>query len=343
MRSKTTSFVSGALAFALMAATSINGAASQPSEAASLRARETTRQTRRAADVGAVVRSNRRVVEEQQGAQVNLPRPVRFREVSGRGLLVKTWINGSGPYTFAVDTGAGATILSRRVASEARVGVDGGRTLEIGGLSGSSVNTARKAFVSSISIGERENRLPAGGLSIVAEGLPADVDGVLDPTEAFWPLGYVIDIPRAELTAFNPRVNPLRRSDATTDGAIVAWLADGTSRRPFVMLAGGRRALLDTGSNFGLAVTETAARAIGLDTERQRERGGVRDIAGGQVQARRIRPATIYVGSLALRGVPTDLLFGAETSAPVLLGRDALRPFQLTFDPLSRLIQIRAS
>ena len=50
-----------------------------------------------------------------------LPSPVGFREDGGRGLLVRAWVNGAGPYTFAVDTGAGATIISPRVAGEARV------------------------------------------------------------------------------------------------------------------------------------------------------------------------------------------------------------------------------
>ena len=39
-----------------------------------------------------------------------IPSPVTFRESGDRGLLVRTWVNGAGPFTFAVDTGAGATI-----------------------------------------------------------------------------------------------------------------------------------------------------------------------------------------------------------------------------------------
>src|SRR5205085_10631069 len=50
----------------------------------------------------------RSVVEPIQAAR--LPATVRFREVTGRGLLVNVWVNGAGPYTCAIDTGAGATI-----------------------------------------------------------------------------------------------------------------------------------------------------------------------------------------------------------------------------------------
>lgn len=273
------------------------------------------------------------------GKSAKLPSPVRFSESDSRGLLVRTWINGVGPFSFAVDTGAGATILSPRVASAARVEVEaGGRGIEVGGLSGASTGGAQKAFVRDIALGSRENGLPARGLAIVARGLPADVDGVLDPTEAFSPFGYVIDIPGGELRAFDPRVRPLRAGDAPTDGAVVPWLTDGQSRRPFVMLGEGRRALLDTGSGFGLAVDESAARSLGIILTEGRRRGSTRDIAGGEIASRRVRAATVSVGPLILRGVPTDFLVRAQKGAPVILGRDALRPFRLTFDPASRLV-----
>ena len=57
----------------------------------------------------------------------SIPHSVSFREVHGRGLLVTVWINSAGPFTFAIDTGAGATILSPRVATEAGVSVREGR------------------------------------------------------------------------------------------------------------------------------------------------------------------------------------------------------------------------
>lgn len=268
-----------------------------------------------------------------------LPLPVRFREVRGRGLIVKAWVNNSGPYDFAVDTGAGATILSRRVAAEARLSVSTAVAVSLRGLSGRRGAAAREATVRSFSVGDERNVLPARGLFVVADSLPEDLDGVLDPTECYHPLGYIINFTTETLRAFDPRQSPLRPSDEPPGGAVVAWLTENDSRRPFVMLGGGRRALVDTGSGFGLAVTEQSARSLGIPTARGREREGVRDLGRGQVDARRIRPATVQIGPLALRGVPTDLLTGAAPEAPVLLGRDALRPFELTFDPVNRLIR----
>ena len=122
-------------------------------------------------------------------AEPRVPRPASFREVSGRGLIVRTWINSAGPFNFAIDTGAGATLLSPRVADEARVTIRSGRSTSIAGLSGASIS-ARNASIQSVAIGDSENYLPAKGEAMVTSGLPADLDGVLDPTEVFSPLGY---------------------------------------------------------------------------------------------------------------------------------------------------------
>ena len=276
----------------------------------------------------------------------SLPAIARFEEVEGRGLLLRAWVNGAGPFTFALDTGAGAILLSSGVARAARVRVDTNRPARVGGLSGVFAGGGYEGAINSLAVGERENRLPAGRGVVVADVLPPDIDGVLDPAECYPPLGYVIDLPRGELSAFDPRVTPLSPGDVPAGGAVVAWLSDSNanSRRPFVMLSGGRRALLDTGSGFGLALTPDAARALGIAAVAggRAERDGrvASDVAGRRVTARRIKSSTVRLGPLVLRNVPTDLLSGASAGAPVLLGRDALRPFRLEFDPINRLIRI---
>jgi hypothetical protein len=280
--------------------------------------------------------------QTRRGARASaLPAPARFREVEGRGLLVRVWVNNSGPYNFAIDTGAGATIISRAVAAEARVALTGARSVTLSGLSGVGGAQGREAAPGALAIGTPENLLPGKGLAIVTDALPSDLDGVLDPTESYWPLGFTIDLPGSHISAFDPRATPLRGLAPPPGGAIVQWLFDGSSRRPFVMLDTGRRALLDTGSGFGLAVSETAARSFGIVSTRGRERAGVRDLGRGSISARRVEPITIRIGSLELRRVPTDLLSGTASGAPVLLGREALRPFEISFDPASRLIRLQ--
>ncbi|HEY0375670.1 MAG TPA: aspartyl protease family protein [Pyrinomonadaceae bacterium] len=273
--------------------------------------------------------------------QARLPRAVRFREEEGRGLLARAWVNGAGPYTFAIDTGAGGSLLSRRVATEAKVRETGGRPVWIGGLSGAGGIAGYNATVSTLALGDEQNLIQSNGQFVITERLAPGVDGVLDPAEAYGSLGFELDLARGQMTAFDPRAAPLRLNEnLPPDGTIVQWLTDGQSRRPFVMLEGGRRALLDTGSGFGLAVTVDAARSLGILPGSGRQRGDVRDLAGGSITAHRIPAATVRVGSLVLRGIPTDLLRDARAGSPVLLGRDALRPFRLTFDPVHRLIRI---
>src|SRR2546425_5376236 len=99
-------------------------------------------------------------------ASASVPRPVSFREVSGRGLLIRTWINSQGPFTFAIDTGAGATLLSQRVAEEAGANVSGGRTISVAGLSGAPPTAPPRSI----------RKLPTRGPQ---EFLPAQDDGTV--------------------------------------------------------------------------------------------------------------------------------------------------------------------
>jgi hypothetical protein len=276
--------------------------------------------------------SGRRTNQPAAATVAKVPGPVSFREVTGRGLIVRTWINSAGPYDFAIDTGAGATLLSQRVADEARVATKGGRT-SIAGLSGVSTS-ARSASIQSLAIGDSENYLPAKGEAMIVSGLPRDLDGVLDPTEAFSPLGYVLDLPQRELSAFDPRTDPIRISEQPDEGTVVRWLREGGSRRPFVLLDNGDRALLDTGSSLGLAIRDKGS------SDRDLPAYSVRDVGGGNISSRRVAATTVSVGSLTLRRIPTDLISGTEADAPVLLGLSALRPFRLRFDPLHQLIEI---
>ncbi len=260
----------------------------------------------------------------------SIPHPVSFREVKGRGLLVRTWVNGAGPFSFAIDTGAGATLLSTRVAAEAHVARTSERPTSVAGLSGTRT-AAYHAEVESLSVGEAENYLPAQGEVIITSGLPPDLDGVLDPTEEFFPLGYTIDLPGELLAAFDPQTDPVQKNRMPEDGTVVSWLRESQGRRPFVMLDNGDHALLDTGSSLGFAVRDS-------NPERSSPYS-LRDVGGGRMSTRRVT-TTIAIGSLTLQRIPTDLIAGSDADAPALLGLAALRPFRLRFDPLHRLIEI---
>jgi hypothetical protein len=258
-----------------------------------------------------------------------------FREVRGRGLLVSTWINSSGPFTFAIDTGAGVTIISPRVASSAGVAIQAGPGPSIAGMSGTTVS-AESGRAESIALGEPQNYVPGKTDLIISSGLPRDLDGLLDPNQAFGSVGYSLDIPQHELSFFDPREAPLNPRAQPREGAVIAWQQRDNSHRPFVTLSTGEEALIDTGSSLGLVLHDHAAGAV------YSRSSTVHDV-GGSVSSRRGEPRTVSIGALELRNVPTDIISGATADAPVILGLNALRPFRLRFDPVHRLVEITPS
>src|SRR5215471_14787197 len=97
---------------------------------------------------------------------VNLPRPVRLREVRGRGLLASVWLNSTGPFTFAVDTGAGTTLISPRVAGASHLKVRSASGRSIAGLSGRGV-AVDEAIIQSLAVGDRDNLFPGSSDGVV--------------------------------------------------------------------------------------------------------------------------------------------------------------------------------
>jgi hypothetical protein len=266
-----------------------------------------------------------------------MPQLARFRISKDRGLLMNTWINGRGPYIFALDTGAGFNLIRQQVVNELQLTTRSTRATVLGGLTNARTTANREAVISQLALGEQTNIFPASKTAVVVVSLAPGIDGVLDPTDVYSPFGYAIDLPNQRIEALDTVTNGLRRGQLAAEGAVVPWLSLGDSQRPFVRLGDGRLALVDTGSGFGLAVNERNAVIVGTRSD-IRNREGTRDIAGGTIKSRRVSPTTISIGELVLRRVPTDILFGIEDDAPVILGRDVLSPFKITFDPQKRLI-----
>jgi hypothetical protein len=267
------------------------------------------------------------------------PQPVRFRLDNDRGLLLNAWINSRGPYVFVVDTGAGLNLISERLVNLAGLKTTPTRPTLVGGISGVNVSSNREAAIDSFALGYQNNLLPPGQSALVVGYLPAGIDGILDPTVAFAPYGYAIDMP-------NGRIQPLADSpelghSPPVGGAIVEWLRRADSDRPFVRLGDGRLALIDTGSRFGLAVSDRNAIIVSRDKTRRTLPS--LDVGGGTVRSRRVAPTTISIGEMVLRGIPTDIVFGGSADAPLILGRDALYPFKISFYPRQRLIEFAPS
>src|ERR1051325_1767620 len=260
-------------------------------------------------------------------------RIVKFRIDEDRGLLLTAWINGRGPFLFALDTGAGVNLVSQQLVNSAGLKTNAARQTLIGGLSGSTTTTSREANIQGLALGSPSVIIPGDRQAYVVPSLPSGVDGILDPAQAFAPFGYSIDIPQRSLLITE---TPQLSVGPHAEGATVAWLVMGDSDRPFVKLGDGRLALIDTGSRFGLAVNSRQAIVIGRN--QRRIPIPTLDVGGGNITSRRVDPTTISIGELVLRRIPTDILSGVSDDAPLILGRDALSPFRITFDPQRRLI-----
>jgi predicted aspartyl protease len=269
----------------------------------------------------------------------NVPQPARFRVDDDRGLLISVWVNGRGPYVFAIDTGAGLNVVSERLVNAAGLRTTPTSPTLVGGLSGVTTSSNREAAIDSLALGYQNNLLPPRQNALVVNYLPAGIDGILDPTVAFAPYGYSIDMPNGRIETLNDSTELSHSSPA--DGATVEWLRHRDSDRPFVKLGDGRLALIDTGSRFGLTVSERQAIIVSRDKTRRTIPS--LDLGGGTINARRVDPTSISIGELVLRGIPTDIVSGGTADAPVILGRDALYPFKISFYPKSRLIEFAPS
>ena len=269
---------------------------------------------------------------ESTGFRAPMPvAPIRLRDDRDRGLLANGWINGHGPFVFVIDTGAGVSLVSPRVVGEARLRVSQSRRPLVGGLSTSPISSSEETHIAGLALGRADNNVPGSFRAAVVNNLPSSIDGVLDPTEVFSPFGYSVDLPNRELRVFDTSAHRLKLSEIPRGGAVVRWAREAGSHRPFVRLEDGRLALVDTGSGFGLALNEGKSNHRGTANT-------IHDLGGGMVQSRRVAPQTVSIGTLVLNGVPTDVLTGVAPGTPIILGRRALFPFRITFDPVSRLI-----
>lgn len=255
--------------------------------------------------------------------------PIRLRDERDRGLLAQGWINGAGPFVFVIDTGAGVSLVSRNVVDRARLAVVKSRRSLVGGFSTSPISSDQESRITGLALGRAENSVPGSFTAAIVSNLPGAIDGVLDPTDMFQGYGYSVDLPNKELRVFDTAAYRVSVTDVPKDGAVVRWMREAGSNRPFVKLSDGRLALVDTGSALGLAVNQSGRAESAKITH---------DLGGGTFQSRRIAPQTVSIGALVLNRVPTDLLTGVAPGTPIILGRGALFPFKITFDPTSRLI-----
>ena len=143
--------------------------------------------------------------------------PIRLRDESS-GLLASGWINGAGPFVFAIDTGAGVSLISRSVVERTRLQATRSRRPLVGGLSTSPISSDHETRVTGLALGRRDNQVPGSFSAAIVGNLPGSIDGVLDPTDVFRPFGYSFDLPNRELHVFDTATYRLRLNNVPPDG-----------------------------------------------------------------------------------------------------------------------------
>lgn len=255
---------------------------------------------------------------------------VPFRLLNNH-IYVEGRVNGTGPYTFIVDTG-GHTLLSGRVVAQARLAATGNAPESGAGEGQSSTGFAP---VQTIAIGDVEMHDQVAFATEIyspeIEGIP--VDGMVG-FELIRRLVVEIDYGRQVLTfskpgSFSPR------------GAGIAIPFVFYDHVPFVrgQLDGmPARFDIDTGSRSELDVTSPT---VARDRLREQYRGGVRAVTGwgvgGPVHSYVVRLHSVTLGTMTVNGPVAD--FSEDTrgsfSDPNFdanIGSGFLKRFVVTLD-----------
>lgn len=263
-------------------------------------------------------------------------------------ILVPAHVNGHGPYEFILDTGAGTSLLSPRLADGLGI-VTGGAREGIGAAGRVSVSLGR---VDSLAIGEAR-----GGPMPIAVTAELDAIGAAVGHRIDGDIGY--DFLRAfRITLdYQRRVVRLAQGSYEVAGEGSAGHAEipfrlAGSVKPLVLVpahvngSGPHAFVLDTGAS-ATVLSPALAAELRIETSASEPLTG----GGGTLQATVGRAGSLTVGSAELRDVTVmvaDFLveLGKVAGAPLegILGYNFLRHFRVTLDyPKGVLWLVRAA
>jgi predicted aspartyl protease len=263
---------------------------------------------------------------------------VAFRLAGGENplILIPASVDDRGPYAFILDTGAGTSLLSPRLADELGIVAAGSKE----GTGAAGKVTVALASVSSLAIGgARRSPMP---IAITAEvdriggalGTRIDGDVGYDFLKAFrLTIDYRKQIVRLARGAYD-----LAGAAPVTRSEVAFRLASPT--KPLVMIPafvngdGPHAFVVDTGAS-ATVLSPALADALGIDRAASATMLG----AGGMLQATVGRVASLAVGAASLDDLPvvvSDFLepiaqaVGAKVDGVV--GYNFLRRFRVTID-----------
>jgi hypothetical protein len=245
----------------------------------------------------------------------------------GEAFLLEATINGRGPYTLLLDTGAAGTAVTPAVASQLS-GDTGGAFVPMVGATGKTVWADRRVKVSELRAGPLRLRgfdalvLDMGGFDWALGGR---LDGILG-YPAFHDVLLTLDYPRSEARVSRERLAP--GSDGRTMETPVPDL-------PRAGLKLGDRYLgfiVDSGSAGELAL----ASSVHIDFESPPKPAGMTLAVGGR-QIRRVGRAA---GDWQLAGVTLRRPLVETGLSTNIMGAGVLKHFAVSFDQRSGLLRL---
>jgi len=258
-------------------------------------------------------------------------------EERGTRLFVDVLVNGKGPYSFLVDSGADRSVIGAALAERLALPVDA--NVMVRGMAGTSPATT--VFIETLSIGS--NRIDG----IVAPALPErylGAQGIIG-IDALADQRLLLDFDKRTVV-----IQDSRQPRIVEEGEIVV-----TARRRKGQLiltqasvdGDQTYAVIDTGSELTIGNSAMLRRALRGRSKSAMQKISLVSVTGVDFTAELATLAELHVGGIILKNVtvaftdaPPFELFGLDKQPALLLGTDLLRNFKrLSLDFRNRKVR----
>lgn len=243
----------------------------------------------------------------------------------GQRMTVATHVNGIGPFSFTIDTGAARSVVSDRLAS--RLSLPVGKMVTIYGIDGPS--PASTVRVDSLRIGARERK---------------DIAAPVLPERSLGSSGFLgIDALKDERVLMDfkrNRVTIAQSAREAMEGEAGVIVVTGRSRFGQLILTDARvggikvRAIIDTGAQNTIG-NLPLQRMMAKRGAAPGQKTSIIGVTGAELPAEATSIRRITLGGMEVTHMPiayadvqTFRLFGLEDKPAILVGMDVLRMFE---------------
>lgn len=243
----------------------------------------------------------------------------------GQRMTVATHVNGIGPFSFTIDTGAARSVVSDRLAS--RLSLPVGKMVTIYGIDGPS--PASTVRVDSLRVGARERK---------------DIAAPVLPERSLGSSGFLgIDALKDERVLMDfkrNRVTIAQSAREAMEGEAGVIVVTGRSRFGQLILTDARvggikvRAIIDTGAQNTIG-NLPLQRMMAKRGAAPGQKTSIIGVTGAELPAEATSIRRITLGGMEVTHMPiayadvqTFRLFGLEDKPAILVGMDVLRMFE---------------